>query len=434
MYTWFMFLDKVVIHIKAGDGGNGHTSFHRDKMTMRGGPNGGDGGRGGDVIFVGTTRVDNLIDFRFVKNYKGEDGTSGRPGRKDGPFGKAIEIPVPLGTKIFDSSGNIVADITNDGEQFVALKGGAGGRGNAHFATSRRQTPNFSQTGIKTKEHTVTLELNCIADVGIIGFPNVGKSTFLSIVTRSNPKIGNYPFTTLHPNIGVLASQRDHGAKIGGSVIFADIPGLVEGAHEGRGLGVDFLKHTARTRLFLHMIDISAQEGRDPFSDFEIINRELGLFSDELLQKPQIIVLNKIDSATTEQVKDFKSKIKPYLKNKKVFTISCATREGVDELLAFVCEQVAKLPRVEKTLAEKTLDITEDKNEFFVDIDEDGAFVVSGPMIDNLIRGVVLTDTESAAYFNRRLIKSGAVGALYKAGMQTGSTVRVKDIEFIWED
>jgi len=241
-----MFIDKVEITIKAGDGGNGHTSFLRDRNTQRGGPDGGDGGKGGDIVFVGTTQTDNLVEFRFVKKFIAQNGVNGRPNNCTGAMGEELLIPVPLGTKILNETNHLLADIVTEGQKFTALRGGGGGRGNARFATARRQTPNFSQSGIKTIAHNVILELNCIADVGLVGFPNVGKSTLLSVVTRANPKIGNYHFTTIHPNIGVYT------ASSGANVILADLPGLIEGASTGTGLGIDFLKHVNRTRcLFI---------------------------------------------------------------------------------------------------------------------------------------------------------------------------------------
>ena len=419
-----MFIDRVEIEIRAGDGGNGHTSFHRDKNTQKGGPDGGDGGKGGDIVFVGTTRLDNLIEFRFTKKFKAEDGIKGRPGRKDGAYGKNREIPVPLGTKIYKSeSKELLADITAEGQKFVALRGGNGGRGNTHFATARRQTPNFSHDGHKTKPYNVILELESIADIGIIGFPNVGKSTFLSIVTRANPKIANYQFTTLHPNIGVHSSGSQN-------IILADIPGLIEGASSGKGLGHQFLKHISRTRMLLHMIDISQQDGRDALDDFRIINEELAAFSPDLVNKPQVIVLNKIDSADPEVIKKFLKK----LPKSKIFQISCAARQGIDELVKHISEQVQKLPKPQATLVTATLEESIDKNAFEIQIDDGEIFHVVGAMVDNLIRGVVLTDTESTAYFHRRLEQSGVIDALKKAGMKQGDTVQIADMQFEWQD
>jgi len=422
-----MFIDKVEITIKAGNGGNGHTSFYRDKLTMTGGPDGGDGGRGGDIVFVGTTRADNLVEFRFTKKFFAGDGANGGTRNKAGAGAGDLKIPVPLGTKIINDKGEVIADITADGEVFRALRGGAGGRGNAFFATSRKQTPNFAQTGVKTKEYKVTLELSCIADVGLVGFPNVGKSTLLSIISRANPKIANYHFTTLHPNLGVVIPKGDMKP-----FIVADIPGLIEGASDGAGLGHEFLRHIDRTRLLVHVIDISGVEGRDPVEDYKLINRELVKYSPALKDKIQIITLNKSD-IDESKVAAFKKVVKGH----KIFVISGATRQGVDELLKAIAVELEGLPRVEAQKFFAQLEEVVDKNKFEIEVDRDDdgvRFVVTGPLIDNLIRGVVLTDTESNAYFQRRLKDSGVIAAMRERGLQDGDTVRIADVEFEWVD
>ncbi|MDR0461849.1 MAG: GTPase ObgE [Christensenellaceae bacterium] len=400
-----MFIDRVEIKIKAGNGGNGHTSFLRDKNTQRGGPNGGDGGKGGDIVFIGSTRADNLIDFRYNHEFKAEDGINGRPMNKSGSNGKDLEIHVPLGTKVLNMDGGLLADIVEKDQKYLALRGGGGGQGNAKYATARRQTPNFSQHGITTAMHTVVLELNCIADVGLVGFPNVGKSSLLSIVSRANPKIGNYPFTTLHPNIGVYSK----GSQ---TIIFADIPGLIEGASNGVGLGIDFLKHINRTRLLVHIIEEESQ--------IQIIKKELENFSSDLVKRPRILVQNKID--VNEKIKGCD------------FYISCATREGIDELMNHIAKQVSLLPKPNESQTTAILEVAIDKNKFEVFVDAEGVYTATGPMIDNLIRGVVLSDTESAAYFHRRLDKSGVIEALKNLGMIDGDTVQVADTQFIWRD
>ena len=444
-----MFIDKVEITIRAGNGGDGSTSFYRSKLTMFGGPDGGDGGKGGDIIFVGTTRADNLIEFRFSKKFTAEDGERGAAGNKAGKSGANLKIPVPLGTRVLNEKAEIIADITQDGQEFRALRGGAGGKGNAAFATSSKQTPNFSKTGVKTREYKVILELRCIADVGLVGFPNVGKSTLLSIISRANPKIANYHFTTLYPNLGVVfpftrEGVPQSGAKGRGSFIVADIPGLIEGASEGAGLGHDFLRHIDRTRLLVHVIDISGYEGRDPVLDFNKINAELLKYSTELVKRPQIIALNKSD-IDDSRVAAFKKAIKGH----KIFVISGATRQGVDELLMAVSAELEKLPRVktEKIFAE--LETPVDKNQFEINVSnipllEKGVtrrggvveklFTVTGPLVDNLIRGVVLSDTESNNYFQRRLLESGVIAAMRERGLKDGDTVCIADIEFEWVD
>jgi GTP-binding protein len=437
-----MFVDKATITVKAGKGGNGCVSFHREKYVSAGGPDGGDGGRGGDIVFVGTTRADNLVEFRFTKKFFAGDGANGGTRNKAGAGAVDLKIPVPLGTKIYrcgpgvgldcfvaDAPRNdLLADITSDGEQFRALKGGAGGKGNAFFATSRKQTPNFAQTGIKTKEYKVTLELSCIADVGLVGFPNVGKSTLLSVISRANPKIANYHFTTLHPNLGVVVPV-DRSMK---PFIVADIPGLIEGASDGAGLGHEFLRHIDRTRLLVHVIDISGVEGRDPVEDYKLINKELVKYSPKLADKVQIIALNKSD-IDGSKVADFKKAVKGH----KIFVISSATRQGIDELLRAIAVELENLPRVEAQKFFAELEEKVDKNKFEIEVepDDDGVcFIVTGPLIDNLIRGVVLTDTESNAYFHRRLKDSGVIAAMREKGLQDGDTVRIADVEFEWVD
>jgi len=427
-----MFLDKVQISIKAGSGGNGHTSFLRDRQTMHGGADGGDGGKGGNVVFVGSTRVDNLIEFRYTKKFVATDGGNGEPRNRHGKDGTDCVIPVPLGTRIYkihaeeaEKEPELLADITKEGQEYLALHGGSGGRGNWHFMTSRRQTPNFSHDGVKTTEYNVLLELESIADVGLVGFPNAGKSTFLSIVTRANPKIASYPFTTLYPNIGVLNYS-------GGNLILADIPGLIEGASEGKGLGLDFLKHINRTRLLVHMIDVAETDGRKADEDYRVINNELAKYSADLTKKPQIVVLNKIDAANPERLKEIEKVLKT--EAGKVYKISCATREGVDELVKQIIFSVSKLPKTQASETFAELEDHIDKNAFNVSCDEEGIFHVTGPMIDNLIRGVVLSDTESASYFHRRLQKSGVIKELRNIGLENGATVEIAGTTFEWQD
>jgi len=450
-----MFLDKVTITLKAGNGGNGHTSFFRDKLNMRGGPDGGDGGHGGDIIFVGTTRESNLVNFRYAKKFIGKDGDNGGKRNMTGKRGEPLRIQVPLGTRIYKVCDNsqksqskfslevedcsseassaderenltrksLLADITEEHQEFIALKGGTGGRGNASFATAKKRTPNFSQTGVTTKPYQVRLELHTIADIGLVGFPNVGKSTLLSVVSRASPKIANYHFTTLHPNVAVTNI-------LDKNVIVADIPGLIEGASDGAGLGHDFLRHIVRTRLLIHVIDIAQVDGRCAMSDFETINKELFSFSKSLSDKPMIIALNKCDVADANVISAFKKK---YSKKYKIFDISAATQDGVKELFKQSAIELESIPMQEPELFFAELEERVDKNEFFVRR-EGNEFFVEGGLIDNLVRGIVLDDTDSNHYFQRRLVQSGIIDELKKQGMKQGDTIHIKDVEFEWVD
>ena len=418
-----MFVDSVNITIQAGSGGAGVATFYRDTLTMHGGPNGGDGGRGGNVIFVGTNNLDNLVGFHYNQRFKAGDGANGQGGNKTGADGKDVIIPVPLGTKIMDEEGKLLCDITAIDQKYLALRGGAGGFGNTHFATASRQTPNFSKTGVKTKPYQVRLELNCIADIGIIGYPNVGKSTLLSVISRARPKIANYQFTTLYPNIGVAQVR-------GQNLLFADIPGLLEGASDGVGLGIDFLKHIARTRLLLHVIDIAATEGRDPYHDYEVINQELKKYHADLENKKQLVVLNKIDSATPEQIKAFKTKLGHKI---PLFEISALNHTGLQELLDACLQTLNSIPKPEPLIVETVLEQKVDKNQFMV-TGGNGEYTVTGPFIDNLIRGVVLDDTESNRYFQRRLVQNGVIEQLKNIGLTDGDTIQIAGHEFTYSE
>ncbi|MDR0975676.1 MAG: GTPase ObgE [Christensenellaceae bacterium] len=419
-----MFIDKVQIVIRAGNGGDGHKSFYRDTLNMTGGPDGGDGGRGGNVVAIGDQNIDNLVGFHFSQKFNAENGENGGRGKKHGKNGKDLVIRVPLGTKIIKETGEIVADITRHEQTEVLLKGGAGGLGNMHFATSTKQTPNFSQTGEITKPYNITLELSTIADVGLIGFPNVGKSTLLSVITRANPKIGNYHFTTVFPNIGIAN-------VFGENIVIADIPGLIEGASAGAGLGIDFLKHISRTRLLIHIVDIAETEGRNALDDYKIINNELKGFGSALDKKPQIIALNKCDALAGDKtkIKDFKKAVK----NKKIFEISAFGHSGVKELLEEVYKELKKIPKIEATTETTALEDYVDKSAFEVVKNLNG-FEVKGAFIDNIVRGVVLEDTESRMYFHKKLEEAGVFKALKKAGLESGDTVKIKNQEFTWEE
>ena len=418
-----MFLDIATIFVKPGNGGDGAVSFHTEKYVAKGGPDGGDGGKGGDIIFVADANSSTLIDFRFAKHFRAENGANGSGKNCTGRSGQDLVIKVPRGTVVKDKqTGDVLADIFYDDSRVVLFKGGRGGKGNAHFATSRRKAPRFSQTGEKTVEVELTLELKTIADVGLVGFPNVGKSTLLSVVSAARPKIADYHFTTLTPNLGVVA----YGD---GSFVMADIPGLIEGASQGAGLGTRFLRHIERVRLIVHVVDVSGCEERDPYEDFVKINKELGEYSAELAALPQIVCANKCDIATEGQIAEFERKV-----GQKVIPISAATRKGVDELLAAISARLAELPKQQPLEVVERREEYVDPSSFTVDIAEDGAFVVTGPLVDKLTRTTILDDYGSFNYFQKRLTDAGVIAALLKAGMVEGDTVRIADTEFEYEE
>lgn len=418
-----MFLDIATIFVKPGNGGDGAVSFHTEKYVAKGGPDGGDGGKGGDIIFVADANSSTLIDFRFAKHFRAENGANGSGKNCTGRSGQDLVIKVPRGTVVKDKqTGDVLADIFYDDSRVVLFKGGRGGKGNAHFATSRRKAPRFSQTGEKTVEVELTLELKTIADVGLVGFPNVGKSTLLSVVSAARPKIADYHFTTLTPNLGVVA----YGD---GSFVMADIPGLIEGASQGAGLGTRFLRHIERVRLIVHVVDVSGSEGRDPYEDFVKINKELGEYSAKLAALPQIVCANKCDIATEEQIAEFERKV-----GQKVIPISAATRKGMDELLAAISARLAELPKQQPLEVVERREEYVDPSSFTVDIAEDGAFVVTGPLVDKLTRTTILDDYGSFNYFQKRLTDAGVIAALLKAGMVEGDTVRIADTEFEYEE
>lgn len=419
-----MFVDRVKIYIKAGQGGNGKTSFHTEKFVRKGGPDGGDGGKGGDVIFVADRSLDSLIDFKFTKHFRAENGANGESGNRTGKSGKDLVIKVPCGTIIKDSkTEGILADLFNDGQSIVALKGGSGGKGNARFKTSRLQAPAFSQTGQLTEEQTVTLELKTIADVGLIGFPNVGKSSLLSMLTSAKPKIANYHFTTLAPNIGV-AKVYDQ------SFVIADIPGLIEGASEGVGLGHYFLRHIERTRLLLHVLDVSGSEERDPYNDFKIVNNELKKYGNAVSELPQIIVLNKCDIATEEQIKEFRKKVSRLKKKYDIVEISAVSGKNLDELLKVVVQKLRELPPKKPLEFEPFVYERPDATRYEITREDDGAFVLSGGFIDELVRNIVVNDYVSFSYFQKTLKDKGIMKELRKRGLKEGGIIRVKDMDF----
>ncbi|MGN1092166.1 MAG: GTPase ObgE [Monoglobaceae bacterium] len=420
-----MFSDVAKIHIKAGDGGNGAVTFHREKYIAAGGPDGGDGGRGGNVIFVADKGVNTLIDFRYKKKYAAEPGGNGKDERRNGKNGADLIIKVPVGTIVRDTeSGLAVCDLKEEGQEFVIAKGGSGGWGNSHFATATRQTPKFAKSGTLGDERDVTLELKLIADVGLLGFPNVGKSTFLSMVSDARPKIANYHFTTLEPNLGVV------NLGDGGGFVIADIPGIIEGAHEGVGLGHEFLRHVERTRLLLHFVDVSGIEGRNPLEDFDTINSELKMYSEKLAQKPQVVVANKADIPQFEENFDaFKTELEN--RGYKVFKISAATKQGVREVLNYTLEMLSELPEEEIDESEFIdIDMLKSKEEEMKVEVVDGIFYVTGERVRRIAGSTNFDDYESMQYFQRALIKCGAIKMLENAGVKEGDTVDIYGFEF----
>ncbi len=423
-----MFTDYVKIIVKSGDGGDGAISFRREKYVAAGGPDGGDGGKGGDVYFTVDPDANTLIDFRFKKKFKAESGKSGEGNHRYGKSGDDLYIKVPLGTVIKDAeSGKVLADLCEKGQTEKVFPGGRGGKGNSHFATSTRQAPHFSQGGEKGIEKEIILELKLLADVGLIGFPNVGKSTFLSVVTSATPKIADYHFTTLEPNLGVVKSE------YGDSFVIADIPGIIEGASDGTGLGLQFLRHIERTRLLLHVIDASGVEGRNPVEDFNTINNELKNYSEKLSKRTQIIVANKADLIQDET--EYK-KLEKLAKEKglAIFKISGVTGQGVKELLDYVSKTLKTLPKEELVeIEDRKVYELEDKDEFTI-TREDGMFVVDGPGVQRIMRKVNLEDNESMYYFQKCLEQLGVNRKLKEAGVQEGDTVKVVDWELEWYD
>lgn len=428
-----MFLDKVKISIKAGNGGKGSVSFLRNKMTVNGGPDGGDGGAGGSIIFCASNNQSTLYNFKFNRRFVAENGKDGSGRNQTGASGKDVVIEVPCGTVIHDAeTGKVIADMRLEGDMFTALKGGLGGRGNAYFATPTRQAPRFSQTGEETVEREVILELKTIADVGLVGYPNVGKSTLLSVISNARPKIANYAFTTLVPNLGVV-QYYDH------AFVVADIPGLIEGASDGVGLGHDFLRHIERVRLILHLVDLSESEGRSASEDYFTINQELAKYSAKLAALPQIVVLTKTDlilpEKLQEKVEEFKAKIKTQnAPMPEILCISAVVNNGIDTLKTAVWKRLETIPPVPEILPETTDFDKRDKTSLNITRADDGAFVVTGGYVNNLVRGIVLSDFNSFSYFQMRLKRDGVIEKLKSLGMKQGDEVRIKDIVFCYEE
>ena len=419
-----MFLDRVKITIKAGNGGKGSTSFLRTKLVANGGPDGGEGGKGGSIVFKATNELNTLYPFRFKKKFVAENGGDGAQKNQTGRSGKDEIILVPVGTVLINPKNDkVIADLNEDGQTFVALKGGIGGHGNAFYKSSIRQAPSFSQMGEVVEQKEVILELKTIADVGLVGFPNVGKSTLLSVLSNANPKIANYPFTTIYPNLGVCE-------VLGETFVLADIPGLIEGASEGAGLGHYFLKHVERVRLIVHVIDISETEGRNFVEDYKIINAELEKYSKELSKTKQIVVFSKCDLLEKAELDE---KIVRFVKENKVkdyLCISSYTRDGLETLKKKILEEIKKIPKKPPLAVE---DYEFDKKDFStieISRNDDGSFVVSGGRIENLARGVIISDQYSFSYFQTKLKEMGVIDMLKERGLKEGDTVIIKDIVF----
>ena len=391
-----MFTDYVKIIAKAGNGGNGAISFRREKYVAAGGPDGGDGGKGGDIYFEVDPDSNTLIDFRYNKKFKAENGKNGEGAHKFGKSGEDLYIKVPIGTIVRDAKTNrVLADLSHEGQKELILAGGRGGKGNSHFATSTRQAPRFAQDGEKGEEKELILELKLLADVGLIGFPNVGKSTFLSMTTSATPKIADYHFTTLEPNLGVVKTE------YGDSFVIADIPGIIEGASEGTGLGLQFLRHIERTRLLLHVIDVSGSEGRNPVQDFNTISEELKKYSEKLSERTQIIVANKVDILQDENLyKELEKTAKEH--NMEIFKISAATGDGIPELLKHVSEILKTLPKEDliETENEKVYTLDNKDDEYTIE-KEDGKFVIKGEAVERIMRRVNIEDNESLYYLQK---------------------------------
>ena len=423
-----MFIDKAVIKIKAGDGGNGAVAFHREKYVASGGPDGGDGGKGGDIVFVVDDNLSTLADFKYKRKYKAQSGMDGQGGRRNGKKGEDLIIKVPRDTVIKEKeSGTLMADMSDD-DSFIAAKGGRGGWGNSHFATPTRQTPRFAKGGTPGEEWEVVLELKLLADVGLLGFPNVGKSSFISVVSQAKPIIADYHFTTITPVLGVVSMGE------GNSFVIADIPGLIEGASEGIGLGHAFLRHVDRCRMLVHIVDVAGSEGRDPIEDFEKINLELERFNPELAERPQIVAANKIDLATDEQRERFRSYIEE--KGYRYFEMCAPIVEGTKEVIDAVAAMLSTLPPVRKYESEEipleTL-LAKQNTGFEITV-EDDVYIVEAPFLIKILCRTDLDDYESLQYFQRVLISSGIIDALREKGIQEGDIVSVYDFEFEFVD
>ena len=424
-----MFVDKATIFIKSGKGGNGSVSFRREPYIPQGGPDGGNGGKGGDIVIQADRNLRTLMDFRYKRKYEAESGEDGRGRQQFGKDGADLVIKVPVGTVVRDTESNaVMADLTEDGQSFVAAKGGRGGKGNVMFKNSVRQAPNFAEAGGFARERQIELELKLIADVGLVGYPNVGKSTLLSVSTSANPKIANYHFTTITPNLGVVSMYDS-------SFVMADIPGLIEGASEGAGLGLDFLKHIERTRILIHVVDVSGSEGRDPKEDLDKINAELAGYSEKLAKKPQIVCANKIDMADDEVYEEFKT----YAESKgySVYPCSAPIHEGVDELLRAAYKLLLETEAEEQ---EETVFFQDTKPEDDPDYRnvyverKKGGFLVTGKQLEKIFNSTNFNDAGSLRYLYRYIEESGAIEEMLQMGLEEGDTITVIDYDFEYYD
>ncbi len=421
-----MLADTASVYVEAGNGGNGLVSFHREKYVAAGGPDGGDGGHGGDVVFVVDEKLSTLMDFRYKRRYKAQNGEDGKSAKGSGKNGEDLIVKVPAGTIIKDAeSGKIIADLKQIGQRFTVAKGGCGGWGNCHFATATRQIPRFAKSGTEGDRREITMELKLLADVGLVGFPNVGKSTLLSVVSDARPKIANYHFTTLEPNLGVV----DLGPEK--SFVMADIPGIIEGASEGIGLGHEFLRHVERTRLLIHVVDASGIEGRNPTEDFDLINKEIEMYNPTLAERTQIVAANKKDLAFDVAVYDgFCDEMEK--RGYKVFKISAATNSGVSELMKYVSSILDTIPIPvlydESETQEEVISYEEEAP--FTVRRENEAYVVEGKWLKRLLGSTNFEDSESLQYFQNSLRKKGVIKALEKMGISEGDPVKMYEVEF----
>ena len=425
-----MFIDKARIFVKSGDGGNGAISFRREKYVPLGGPDGGDGGNGGSIILEVDTNMTTLLDFTYKRKYSAERGQDGGTSKCFGKKGEDLIIKVPMGTVVREEESNkIIADLAHPGDRCIVCKGGKGGKGNVHFVTPTRQAPHFAEPGMPGEEMFIRLELKLLADVGLLGFPNVGKSTLLSTISKAKPKIANYHFTTLKPNLGVVALPGIN------PFVIADIPGIIEGASEGVGLGLEFLRHIERTRLLIHVVDISGIEGRNPIDDFIKINEELKKYSVKLWDRPQIIAANKSDMLYDEEVfTNFKERLKE-MGYDKVFKISAATMSGVEDLIKVAAEELSKIPVVDLEISEDEMYIPEEKRFTYEirveDYEEDSkVYIIEGTFVDRLLLAVNIHDPDSLRYFHKVLMKKGIMTELREMGIKDGDMVRLNDFEF----